>query len=95
MLVFEGNAGDFRQLEGIIAALRALHLSRAEILHSLLRIYAAMKGEGYQGEIDERWLDSPLELARNFIFDLPPMDPIPVEQEQELNERLVQFLIAA
>ena len=96
MLVFEGQAGDFRQIEGIIIALRALHLERNKVIPALLRMYAIMKGEPYEGKIPPvSMLDRPRDFARTFIFDLPPVTGVPVNDIPELNKRLKEFLIAA
>ncbi len=96
MLVFKGTAGDFSQIEGVIAALRALHLKKEQVIPALLRIYSIMAGAPYTGEIpSEATLEDVREFARKFIFDLPPATELPVDDIPKLNERLKELLIAA
>jgi hypothetical protein len=96
MLVFKGVVGDFSHIEGIVAALRALHLQREQVMPSLLRIYAAMKGAAYEGKMPPPGLlDDPREFARAFIFDLPPVTSVPVNDIPKLNARLLVLLTAA
>ncbi len=94
-LVFKGSAGDVAQLEGVVAALRALHGPKEDIIPTLKRIYALLKGTACQYEIPPDVLDDPVKLARTFIFDLPPATPIPADEIRKMNDRLLQLLIAA
>lgn len=94
-LVFKGSAGDVTQLEGIVAALRALHGPREDVIPTLKRIYAVLKGAACQYEIPPDTIDDPVKFARNFIFDLPPTEPIPADEISKMNERLLQLLVAA
>jgi len=96
MLVFKGKAGDFRQVGGVIAALRALHLPKGDIIPTLLRIYSAMEGSLYQGKIPPpSAVDDPREFARTFIFDLPPIRSMSVNDIPKMNEQLLKLLTAA
>jgi hypothetical protein len=96
MLVFKGKVGDFTQVEGVITALRALHLERDRVIPALMQIYAVMKGSGYDGKVPSaELLASPRDFARNFIFDLPPADALPVDDISKLNEQLLKLLTAA
>jgi len=96
MLVFSGKVGDIRQLEGIIAALRALHRSRENVMPSLLRIYSVMKGAVFKGEIPPlSVLDDPREFAKRFVFELPPVELISLDDQKKMNDRIKRLLIAA
>jgi len=96
MLVFQGQPGDFTQVEGMVSALRAMHLPKERVIPSLLMIYSAISGSPYEGELPgTELLDDPEEFARRFIFVLPPAKPLPVDDIKELNEKLLRFLTAA
>lgn len=90
MLVFQSK--DFIQLEGVIAALKALHSENP--LPILLRIYSVMAGEPYKNP-PQTVSDNPKEFARKLIFDLPRAVSVPVDDIPKLNERLLVCLIAA
>jgi hypothetical protein len=94
-LVFEGKAGDFVQLEGIVAALRALHGPRDDILPALRRIYSALNGSACPYDIDPDLLNNPQEFAKRFIFKLPPIAPIPDDEIRGVNRHLRELLVAA
>ncbi len=91
MLVFK-NAKDYIQLEGVVAALRALHSQDA--LPTLLRLYSIMAGQPFDNPPDGL-SDDPKEFARRLIFDLPKAAKVPANEIPKLNEHLVQLLIAA
>jgi len=99
-LILERPAGDFRQIEGIVAALRALREDRSRILPALKQIYRAIGAVAKDGnEMDEaellKLLDTnPLEFARRFIYVLPPIEKLP-DDLPGLNKRLREFLISA
>ena len=83
------------QLEGFIAALRALHGPKKDIVLTLKRIYSVLTGVACPYEIPPDILDDPVKFAHSFIFDLPPAAPIPANEISKINERLLQLLIAA
>ncbi|MCX5666146.1 MAG: aldo/keto reductase, partial [Candidatus Omnitrophica bacterium] len=91
MLVFRG-CHDFVQLEGVIAALRALHSQDA--LARLRHIYLIMTDHIFAGELPSA-SDSIKEFARKFAFDLPPAENAPINDIPELNKRLLALLTAA
>lgn len=93
ILVFEGQVGDFSQIEGIVAALRALHLERDQAVLSLLRIYSAITGRAYEGEIPS--MDDVRDFARKFIIKLPPATKLAIEDIPKLNQMLLKLLTAA
>ncbi|MFC1590360.1 hypothetical protein ACFL42_02560 [Candidatus Omnitrophota bacterium] len=98
MLILEGNTGDLTQLEGIIAALRALRLRKDLILPTLRRIYAVLGAIPQVAVSDEELiglLDDPEEFALNFIYRLPPSEAMPFEDLPRVRERLRQLIIAA
>jgi hypothetical protein len=90
MLVFKTK--NFIQLEGVVAALRALHSDDA--LSALLRIYSVMAGEPYKNPPDSV-IEDAKEFARRLVFDLPNANPVPLNEIPKLNERLIQLLTAA
>ncbi|MDP3792060.1 MAG: glycogen/starch synthase [Candidatus Omnitrophota bacterium] len=90
MLIFKGE--DFIQLEGIVAALRALHSDNG--LPALLRIYSVMAGKPFDNPPDAI-SDDPKEFARRLIFDLPKAASAPVNDIPKLNKRLLELLTAA
>jgi len=97
MLVFEGGIGDFSQVGGIVAALRTLHLEQEEIIPSLLQIYSVLNNSVYEGDVPplELLSKSPKEFARQFIFNLPPIESMPIDEIPKLNSALLEILIAA
>ncbi|MFC1576894.1 hypothetical protein ACFL3N_00990, partial [Candidatus Omnitrophota bacterium] len=99
MLIFEGSAGDLCQVEGILAALNALHLpNKQDIVPALLRIYRVMGAMPLAGnkQMDEltELLDDPKEFARGFIYLLPSADAVPVTDMPKVNERMKQLIIS-
>lgn len=92
MLVFKSGGSEFIQLEGVIAALRALHSDDA--LERLLRIYTVMTGRSYFNP-PRNISEDPKEFALRFVFDLPPAKRILVKDLPKLNKRLLEFLTAA
>jgi hypothetical protein len=96
-LVFEGEREDmntFKQLEGVLAALRAIHSGNTD---ALLSIYAILTGEKYTGDIADLTanLDNPKELAKYIVFHLRPVTVVDIDELRVLNERLIQLLVAA
>lgn len=94
-LVFRGSAGNIAQVEGILAALRALRGPREGVISTLKCIYAALKGTACSYEISPDAIDDPAKFAHSFIFDLPPAAAIPADELSKMNNRLLQLLIAA
>ena len=90
MLVFK--ARNFIQLEGVIAALRALHSDNA--LPTLLRIYSVMAGEPFKNPPDAI-SDDPKDTARRIIFNLSKPAAVHIDDIPKLNERLLELLTAA
>ncbi|MDP8298494.1 MAG: hypothetical protein P9L88_01115 [Candidatus Tantalella remota] len=97
MLVFETSDGsDYTHLEAVVQALRALHLSKNRVIPHLLEILSVLKGSAYKGEVpDMSVLDDPREFARQFIFILPPVKGLPIDDIPKLNDHLLKVLIAA
>ncbi|MDD5439585.1 MAG: hypothetical protein PHS37_05305 [Candidatus Omnitrophica bacterium] len=99
-LVIEGAAGDFRQIEGLIAALRALHIDRLRVIPTLFHIYAALGATGKTG--NENRYDTllklfetdPREFARKFIYILPPIERLP-DDLPRLNRLMRTFITSA
>lgn len=89
----DGKLGDFRQLEGILAALRALHIKDpAQMREKLARIYRLLTGEAAQN-IPE--IADPREFAKKFIFILPPIEIRNKEELRRLNENLLELIKSA
>jgi len=100
MLVFEGKTSNFRQLEGIVAALRTLYLEDSQILPALFHIYRVLGAEPYNGtESPENLLkvlkSNPAEFALKVVCRLPLAEPVPSGDLPHLNRRLREFLIQA
>jgi predicted NBD/HSP70 family sugar kinase len=88
----EGVYG-FRQLEGVIAALRALERSDAS---ALTRIYRILTGSDFSGA-EKDILDNigdPRGLAKFMIFNLKPV-PVNYKELPVLNRRLLEFIRSA
>ncbi|MDD5439429.1 MAG: hypothetical protein PHS37_04510, partial [Candidatus Omnitrophica bacterium] len=99
MLVFEGETGDFSHLEGILAGLRALHLQKEQIIPTLKEIYTAIgaiprSGNKTDGELFNL-LDNPEQFARSFVYSLPPITGLPINDLARLNRILAEFMSAA
>lgn len=95
MLVFrakDGQMGDFRQLEGILAALRALHIDDfAQRKARLERIYELMTGE----HKDMPDISDLKEFAKAFQFILPPVTIKDKEELKRLNDNLLRLFESA
>ncbi len=91
MLVFESHE-DFIQLEGVIAALRALHSEDG--LSMLLRLYSVMAGKPYK-DPPKVMSNDPKEFAHKLVFYLPKITSVPTDEMRKLNERLLELLTAA
>jgi glycogen synthase len=89
-LVFQ-SLGNFIQLEGVIAALRALE---REDLAALLRIYSVMAEKPFKNP-PTAISKNPIEFALNFIFDLPSASSVPADDMRNMNDRLFELLTAA
>ena len=94
-LVFKGELGDFRHLEGILAALRALHNNNID---GLLKLYEILTGEKFDesmaGDIVSK-INDPKQLAEIIVFTLKPVEVYEIEYIRELNKQLLQFIYAA
>lgn len=100
MLVFKRSGGDFEHLEGIIAALNALHLPKEKKIGALLRIYRILhNGKEYKLKIPAHvmaaLLDDSKAFAQRFIFDLPRTAVTNYDEKRKLNERLLKILLSA
>ena len=97
MLIFEakdGDIGDFRQLEGILAGLRALHIKDYnQRIEKLSRIYKFLTGESPKNIPAAS--DSLKEFARKFKFILLPITIEDKEALRRLNENLLRLIEAA
>ncbi|GEM_PF-6439515 len=93
-LVFEGELGDFRQLEGILAALRALQQSNVD---TLLRLYQVLTGQSFEGDEEDirKNIANPKQLASIIIFNLKPIEVQDFDELKRLNENLLKILRAA
>ncbi len=92
-LVFEGELGNFRQLEGVLACLRALSIKNsAERSDKLSRLYKLLTGEDPKKIPD---ISDPKTFARNFIFILPPIAVENYEYLRKLNSNLLHLIESA
>ncbi|MFA5147201.1 MAG: phosphotransferase [Candidatus Omnitrophota bacterium] len=95
-LVFEpegGIVGDFVQLEGILASLRALHIDDyKQKIEKLTLLYELMAGEALPQSKIPAESASVKEFARIFKFILPRPAPIDPKDLKILNERLLEFI---
>jgi len=99
MLVFKpvtdnlGGVGDFVQLEGVLAGLRALHIEdfgqRREKLERLYELLTGEKVTQFPNTQDAR------EFARNFIIKLPPIKVQDPDALRRINENLLRLMEAA
>ena len=85
-LMFQGKLGEFRQFEGVLAALRAYQNND---ITSLKNIYRLITGQ-YPPLIDD-----PAEFARAVVFYLPPVEGLDYEQIRELNKNMVLLIQSA
>ncbi len=96
MLVFkpkDGDLGDFRQLEGILASLRALHIKDySQRKEKLSRLHELLTGEAPK-EIPD--IPDPKEFAKHLIFILPPIRIENSEDLKRLNENLLKLIESA
>lgn len=93
-LVFEGQLGDFRQLEGILAALRAIQQNNTQVL---LNLYKMLTGEPFNGTEDDiiKNIEDPMRLARFIIFNLKPIEKLSGEDLKHLNDNLLKLIESA
>lgn len=96
MLVFKpagASLGNFRQLEGMIAGLRLLHMKdRAQFEEKMARLYELMTGKPPK-EIPD--ISDPREFARKLIFELPPITVKDTEEFERLDKNLRELLKSA
>jgi len=93
-LVFTGTDGGafgFKQLEGIIAALRALERGDAA---AITRLYRILTGTKFAGKIDDlsRYMTDPQALADVISFSLDPSQAKDPAELKHLNRLLTVFL---
>ena len=93
-LVFEGELGDFRQLEGILAALRALQQDNARALTDLYRILTGKDYTGDEADILKNIAD-PVALSKVIKFTLLPIRVYDYNALDAMNQRLLQLMRAA
>lgn len=91
LVVSKDGVTDFVNLEGLLGISRSV-LNRD--WDAFRQIYAAMTGAECP-QIRAEWLDDPVLFARNIIITLPPVSIIDIEEQQRLNERLKELLVAA
>jgi len=93
-LVFEGELGDFRQLEGILAALRALQQNNARALMDLHKI---LTGEDYDGDEASilKNIADPVALSKVIKYTLLPIRVYDHNALDDMNQRLLQLIRAA
>jgi len=97
MLIFEpkdGDLGDFRQLEGIIAALRALHIrDYSQRIAALTSIHKLLTGKDPEhipaADVSLK------EFAKIFRFILPPITVKDAKELQRLNDNLLRLIESA
>jgi glucosamine-6-phosphate deaminase len=93
-LVFTGEIGGafgFRQLEGIIAALRALERGDAAALSRIYRILTGSPFKGSQSDIVAN-IGDPKMLAMYMTFNLKPIVVEDYTELKRLNTRLLEFI---
>ncbi len=94
-LIFKIPDSGFVNVEGIIAALRALH---REDIRALLMLYEDLTGSKFTGypesELLKR-LNDPEKLAAIIVFNLKPVELYDMEVLKELNEQLLKFIRSA
>jgi len=101
MLVFEGDPGDVKHIEGVVYALRALHIENKFIAADvLIKLHAALsKGQsGLDRDALAAMLDArpadPRAVARYIIFSLPPATDLGDETDR-VNRNIRALVIAA
>ncbi len=94
-LVFEGELGDFRHLEGVLAALRALQNNNARALIEIYRILTGSAFLGYTADDILAKINDPEKLADIITFGLTPVEIPDDDYLTELNGRLLEFIYAA
>jgi hypothetical protein len=89
-LVFEAEAGpcNFRQLEGVVAALRALSRDDRE---TLFEVYHLLTGSPFEGPVAQ----DIGELIKALVFKLPPAEIKNTGDLKRLNENIITFIQAA
>ena len=96
MLVFKpagASLGNFRQIEGMIAGLRLLHMEdRVQFREKMSRLYEVMTGHPPK-EIPD--ISDPREFARKLIFELPPITVESGEELEDINRSLRELLRSA
>lgn len=93
-LVFAGELGDFRQLEGVIAALRAIQQNNVEALVSLYRLLTGSSFSGNAANILKN-IEDPIALSCYIRFNLQPVKRLLAEDLRRLNESLLKMLQSA
>lgn len=90
----DGGAFGFKQLEGVMAALRALYRDDAG---SLARLYKILTGSSFAGKEADitKYLSDPKALAEIIVFNLEPSVAKDLEELKHLNEKLLEFLYKA
>ncbi len=97
MLIFKKEKGTgFVQIEGVIAALCALHIEDGDrAIEALIRIYRAVCGKHFNGNIPTvEALNDPRKFAREFVFHLPPAREVPLDAIPNLKERQFELMTA-
>jgi len=86
---------NFRQLEAIIAALRAVHTKNAR---AMIDLYEVLSGERFPGDITQFTGDifnDPQGLAKLITFELEPISIPDKNRKRDLNDRLFEFITKA
>ncbi|MBF0493997.1 MAG: hypothetical protein HQL28_02560 [Candidatus Omnitrophica bacterium] len=95
-LVFDGNIGsneEFKQLEIIMTALRALYMGNVKAFREIYKMLpGSFLDEGAIANITEEILNNPQKLAQIIRFKI---EPIKVEELKQANEAVLEFIHAA
>jgi len=99
-LVFKPIEGidykNFIQVEGILAALRAMQMNKVDELMSL---YEFLTGTRYDGKASDirKFLNDPVKLAEvaKFVFNLKPIKVLDLNDLRSMNKRLMQLMQSA
>lgn len=94
-LVFEGELKNFRQLEGILAALRALYQNDVETLITIYQILTGYSIDDERADEITANIDDPKALADVIVFYLKPVEIRDTEDLRILNSKLLKFIYAA